>query len=276
MNNHSMYLNMPLGDLKAMMGQLHRSYLAAAPYPHICMDHVFNPMLLAGIAAGFPELGNANGQQFKNPNELKLASKGEELFSPELKGFLGFLNSPVFLELLTILTGIEGLVPDPYFWGGGLHEIRKGGFLKIHADFNKHPKLNLDRRINLLIYLNDNWEESYGGHFELWDTKMEHCVEKILPVMNRMVVFNTTDYAYHGHPEPLTCPDNRSRRSIALYYYTNGRPAKEVKSVNRVTTQFRSRPVLDSDKMRVYNGLVNLVTDLTPSVFLKWYKKMNG
>lgn len=276
MNHYASYLDMPFEELKAFSAQFHKSYQSAGPYPHICLDGIFNTALLRKLVSDFPDLNTTGAQKFDNPNELKWASKGEYAFNSQLKNFLSFLNSQPFLELLTGITGIQGLVPDPYFWGGGLHEIKKGGFLKIHADFNKHPILNLDRRINLLIYLNEDWEETYGGHFELWDAEMKNCVKKILPVMNRIVIFNTTDYAYHGHPQPLSCPENRSRRSIALYYYTNGRPAGEVKHGSRITTQFMSRPALDSGKMRLYNGMINFVTELTPPLFLKWYKKMQG
>src|SRR5215210_1660828 len=122
---------------------------------------------------------------------------------------------------------IEGLIPDPYFGGAGPHQILPGGFLKVHVDFNRHPLLQLDRRLNLLVYLKEDWEEAYGGHLELWDREMTRCERKILPVFNRTVVFSTTDFSFHGHPVPLSCPEGRSRKSVSFYYYTNGRPAEE-------------------------------------------------
>ncbi len=102
--------------------------------------------------------------------------------------------------------------------------IAKGGKLGIHADFNKQPTNGLDRRVNVLLYLNESWKEEWGGHLELWDSK--ECVTKINPIMNRMVVFNTSSTSFHGHPHPLTCPDDVFRKSLALYYYTEGRPEK--------------------------------------------------
>jgi Rps23 Pro-64 3,4-dihydroxylase Tpa1-like proline 4-hydroxylase len=152
------------------------------------------------------------------------------------------LNSAEFLKFLESLTGIEGLIGDPYYEGGGIHETKKGGFLKVHTDFNYHKKLKLDRRINLLLYLNSDWKEEYGGHLELWDTDMSSCRRKLLPVINRMVIFSTTDFSYHGHPEPLSCPDNRSRRSLAFYYYTNGRPGSEVQFDKSTKTNYQERP----------------------------------
>jgi Rps23 Pro-64 3,4-dihydroxylase Tpa1-like proline 4-hydroxylase len=102
---------------------------------------------------------------YSNPNENKYATKGEYRFGPNTKHLVHFLNSQPFLEFLQEMTGIkETLIPDPYFEGGGFHEIKPGGFLKLHVDFHKHRKMNLDRRLNLLVYLNEDWEESYGGH----------------------------------------------------------------------------------------------------------------
>lgn len=252
----------------------HAAYRKAEPYPHICLDNFLDAGVVAGVAAEFPELGGKEDIRFSDPNQLKLASRGEHRFGPVTRELVHFLNSGPFLEYLSALTGIRGLIPDPYFSGGGLHEIRRGGFLKIHADFNKHPDLQLDRRINLLLYLNKNWEESYGGHFELWDRDMKQCVRKLLPVFNRMVIFNTTDLSYHGHPDPLACPEDRSRRSLALYYYTNGRPRGEIRSDNRINTRFRARGK-DSVKMKNYNRVKDLITNVTPPFLLKLlYKRL--
>jgi Rps23 Pro-64 3,4-dihydroxylase Tpa1-like proline 4-hydroxylase len=131
------------------------------------------------------------------------------------------------LGFLETLTGIDGLVPDPYFGGGALHQIVPGGFLKVHADFNWHPKLRLDRRLNMLVYLNRGWRPEWGGALELWDGEMAGPVASILPLFNRTVVFTTTDSSFHGHPRPLACPDGTTRKSVSLYYYSNGRPESE-------------------------------------------------
>jgi hypothetical protein len=112
--------------------------------------------------------------------------------------------------------------------------------LKIHSDFNEHPRLKLDRRLNLLLYLNREWQEEWGGHLELWDRDMTECRRKILPIFGRCVVFATTDFANHGHPDPLNCPEGETRKSLALYYYSNGRPREE--TLGHYSTLFRRRP----------------------------------
>ncbi len=143
------------------------------------------------------------------------------------------------VNFLEKLTGISGLIPDPHYLGGGLHQIERGGFLKIHADFNRHSRLKLDRRINVLLYLNRPWEDTWGGHLELWDSTMTICADKIAPLFNRLVVFTTTDSSFHGHPDPLDCPPDVVRRSLALYYYTNGRPEREQSKVHSTLHQAR-------------------------------------
>ena len=101
--------------------------------------------------------------------------------------------------------------------------------------------MKLDRRLNILIYLNHNWTDNNGGHLELWDKDMARCEKKILPIFNRMVIFSTTDYSYHGNPNKVNVEQNYSRKSIALYYYSNGRPNSE-KKLGLHSTIFRKRP----------------------------------
>ena len=94
---------------------------------------------------------------------------------------ISYLNSYEFINFLSNLTGIkEKLIPDPYLWGAGYHELKDEGFLNVHADFNLHPELKLNRRINLLIYLNKDWQENYGGSLELWNREMKNCIKKLL------------------------------------------------------------------------------------------------
>jgi Rps23 Pro-64 3,4-dihydroxylase Tpa1-like proline 4-hydroxylase len=133
----------------------------------------------------------------------------------------------MLLALFCILLGIADLIPDPHFRGSGVHQTLPGGYLSVHADFNRYEKYDMHRRVNAFIFLNPNWQDSYGGHLELWSRNLRVCGAKIRPDFGRFVVFSSTDFSYHGHPSPLTCPTDRSRRSLALYYYTRTRPKTE-------------------------------------------------
>ena len=205
-----------------------QAYAAAQPFPHIVLDGLFPDALLDGVLADFPRPDDPAWSRFENPLEKKLGNYARlDETSEAIRRLLAALNGPEMLAFLEALTGIDGLIPDPYFGGGALHQIVPGGFLKVHADFNWHPKLRLDRRLNVLIYLNRGWKPEYGGALELWDRAMGGPEKTILPDFNRTVVFSTTDTSFHGHPHPLACPPTMTRKSVSLYYYSNGRPDAE-------------------------------------------------
>ena len=231
---------LPCEKLQALAVENAQAYQTAKPFPHGVFDNFFDPAMLDQVLAEFPSADAIDWKKFNNAMEVKLASRHEKDLGIITQHFIHALNSATFLDFLSTLTGIEHLIPDPYLEGGGLHQIRPGGKLGIHADFNKHKKYKLDRRINVLVYLNKEWQENYGGHLELWDTRMTHCEKKILPIFNRLAIFSTTDFTFHGHPEPLQCPEDRTRKSIALYYYTNGRPKEEIGAKHN--TLFKTRP----------------------------------
>ena len=226
--------------LRALAKHRTAAYASARPFPHAVIDDFLPADALGRVLDEFPPPGSIDWIRFSDPAQKKLASRTEEQMGTSTRLLLHELNSAVFLEFLEELTGIDGLMGDPYYGGGGLHQIEAGGFLKIHADFNRHTKLRLDRRVNVLLYLNRNWDPEYGGELELWNEGMTRAEQRILPVFNRCVVFNTTDVAYHGHPDPLRCPPGWTRKSIALYYYTSGRPAEEESPAHN--TLFQRRP----------------------------------
>lgn len=207
---------------------LHAQYASADPFPHIVIDGLFEDRVLDRVLAEFPKPDEMRWMTFDSPTEKKLGYYHEHsTITPAVRAFLDALNGFETLLFLEALTGIEGLIPDPYFGGGGLHQIESGGFLKIHTDFNVHPKLKLDRRVNMLIYLNRDWQDPWGGHLELWNASMTERRQSIVPLFNRAVVFSTTDTSFHGHPQPLATPPGVTRKSVSLYYYTAGRPEEE-------------------------------------------------
>ena len=214
-------------QLNADPAALREQYVNARPFPHIVMDNLFPNEILEEVLEDFPRPDEIAWRKFDNPTEKKLGYWHENPLRPRLQLFLYEMNSAPLLQFLERLTGIEGLISDPYYGGAGPHQIERGGFLKVHVDFNWHPLLKLDRRLNLLVYLNKDWKEEYGGHLELWNRDVSRCEQKVLPVYNRTVVFSTTDFSYHGHPEPLACPEGWTRKSVSFYYYSNGRPDSE-------------------------------------------------
>lgn len=213
--------------LNADPAALREQYVSARPFPHIVLDNLFPNEVLEEVLDDFPRPEEIAWRKFDNPTEKKLGYWHENPLRSRIQLFLYEMNSAPLLQFLEALTGIEGLISDPYYGGAGPHQIEPGGFLKVHVDFNWHPLLKLDRRLNLLVYLNQDWKEEYGGHLELWNRDVSRCEQKVLPVFNRTVVFSTTDFSYHGHPLPLACPAGRTRKSVSFYYYSNGRPDAE-------------------------------------------------
>jgi len=271
------YLNEKIKDIRQLGIENHAAYLNAEPFPNISFDDFFKTEVLDAVLNEFPDLAKQQNVSHYNSGryeKAKITTKGESLFGDATLQLAHYLNSQPFLEFLQNLTGIEEiLLPDPYFEGGGFHEIKPGGMLKIHADFNKHSRTKLDRRINVLVYLNKEWEESYGGHFELWDGEMKQSYKKLLPIFNRMAIFSTTDFSYHGHPDPLTCPQDRSRKSLAFYYYTNGRPASEVTGGEH-STLFVDRKGIDDIVINPPFSWKTLVRDFIPPILLKIGKRL--
>ena len=195
-----------------------QTYLKSKPYPHLVVKNFFDKKFLSNVLKEFPNLSKINSSNnYNNKNEIKFANNKRENFKKNTKILFDYLNSKDFLDFLQKVTSIkEKILPDPHLSGGGLHEIKRGGVLKIHTDFSKHPFKNLDRRINVLIYLNKNWKKNYGGNLELWNKSMDKCIKKIAPNFNTMVIFSTNDFTNHGHPNPLKCPKNMSRKSVEI------------------------------------------------------------
>ena len=236
------YLNEKYFDLINVAETNKNKYETAKPFPFISFDNFFNSQVLEKILEDFPGNIGEIGNNFNNKAEKKLSLNDPEKLSITTNNFINYLNSAPFVKFLNKLTGIkEALITDPYLVGGGLHELRQDGYLNVHADFNQHPSMKLDRRLNILIYLNKNWDDNNGGQLELWDKEMKNCVQKILPTFNKMVIFSTTDFSYHGNPNKVNVHDGASRKSIALYYYSNGRPSSERK-LGLHSTIFRKRP----------------------------------
>ena len=159
-----------------------------------CVDH--NSILFLG--------GKREGVQcfHKSSDEnesKKTAIHGESAMGPATRALFGLLKSSIFVEFLEKLTGIDDIIPDPHFRGSGLHQTDPGGFLRVHADFNRYERYGLDRRVNVFLFLNEHWLPAWGGALELWPRDVSRCETKIHALFNRLVVFRRTDFSFHGY-----------------------------------------------------------------------------
>lgn len=241
MNNSATLTALKCIDLEKWEDQLNHLqliYQTAKPYPHIQLEHFLEEWAAQKAMQTFPKVKDEGWIHYVHVNEKKHGLNKMDLLPTFIRELISELNSPEFVAFLSRLTGIPGLLPDDSLEGGGLHQSSRGGFLNIHADFTVHPhKRNWRRRVNLLVYLNEDWKPEYRGELELWARDMSACVQKILPLFNRAVIFNTDEDSFHGLPEPIMCPEEMTRKSIALYYFT-----EEKTTPKKRATNYRARP----------------------------------
>lgn len=222
------------------MSQIDRltlSFAQAEPFPHIVIDD----FLLDDVANTIHDEARATAANINSSNDLtqkqKVACTDWDAFGPLTERLIAYFNSSKFIERLELITGINGLFGDPWLEGGGIHQTSRGGFLKMHTDFNWNSKLRADRRINILYYLNRDWRPEYGGELVL--SPLDQIgTTRIAPKFNRLVIFNTNDTTLHGHPEPLEFPVGYPRTSIAMYYYSCGLKVKERLRRRAATTRY--------------------------------------
>lgn len=219
--------------------RLVREYGAASPYPHLQIDGFLDDAIVRRVAREFPGPTDTEWISYKHYNENKLGKSKREEFPPFIGSVVDELNSPEFVSFLSTVTGISGLKADPMLEGGGMHQTESGGFLNIHADFTMHHyHKRWRRRCNLIVYLNERWEPHWGGDLELWSRDMKGRVTVIAPVLNRAVIFNTDDSSFHGYPDPIRCPADVTRKSLALYYFTEEADDR----YSAKSTNYRARP----------------------------------
>ena len=236
----------PRAAVFADLENLSRQYESAKPFPHLVIDHFLDAHLANLIHDEVRHTRTNIDASNVITQNLKTACTDWDQFGPESARLIAYFNSSKFIGPLEQITGIDGLFGDPSLEGGGIHQTRAGGFLKMHTDFNWNKKLRADRRINILYYLNKDWRPEYRG--ELIVSRLGREGEKVIePVFNRLVIFNTNDQTLHGHPDPLQFPAEYHRVSIAMYYYTAGLPVQEKLRGHATTTRYLPRHQGDID-----------------------------
>lgn len=216
---------------------LRREFAAARPFPHVVMEDFLTGHAAEMSAESFPPSGDG-WIHYLHYNERTLGMNDRRLLPQAARSILDELNSDRFVALLEKITGITPLCADASFEGGGLHQSQRGGYLNLHADFTVHPhRRHWRRHLNLIVFLNARWDDSWGGHIEFWDEGVRRCVQRIAPVYNRAVLFRTDHRSFHGYPDPLRCPDGVVRKSLALYYFT-----QEAERPRAISTEYRGRP----------------------------------
>jgi Rps23 Pro-64 3,4-dihydroxylase Tpa1-like proline 4-hydroxylase len=216
------------GGFRGKRDEFRKQWNSKKPFRYLVVENFLIPHQAEAILANYPSVGHGIWDRTTYINQKNKFQQREFPSGSIFLGVFDELNSKEFLIEVEHITGIENLIPDEKLFGGGLHQSRTGAFLDVHVDYNIHPETKLHRRLNIIIYMNKDWSNEYGGHLQLWDMEKKEMIGNIAPDFNRMVMFETNEISFHGHPEPLKSPSEVTRKSIAAYYYTNTRPTNEI------------------------------------------------
>ncbi|KPH86557.1 hypothetical protein GLUCOINTEAF2_0202654 [Komagataeibacter intermedius AF2] len=208
---------MDLSDT-SRLNTLAQKFSTARPFPHLVMDGMFSHALLNEALQEF-NLDHVNNiNLFQNQLQSKRSTSTKSVMPEAIQRYFDIVNGAPFLRLLTRLTGITNLLPDPYLYGGGMHEVAGQGHFQVHTDFRHHPHTGLENRLVLLTYLNHDWKPEYGGQLELWQNNPPRPVRKIVPQFGSSVLMLQSPDSWHGHPQAVRA--GYLRRTLITYFYT--------------------------------------------------------
>ena len=255
-------------EMNDLADRLHEEFKNAEPFPHVVIDNFFPQNVAERIGSSFPGINDIDWK-FEGPGDSKhsgdkhiekVGTSDEEKFPEFIRFIMMQFQSGIFCKFLDRLTGFEHLAPDPSHHGCGLHSTGSGGRLMLHIDASRHPNKDLNQLINVIYYCSPGWDPEWGGGLELWNEDATKCVRKVDPIFNRMIVFYTAGRSWHGHPRPVTCPVERRRNSLALYYYTTDAGISDLDYVNYV----QWKAVTEHDKKSVFHMGKSFVRSVLP------------
>lgn len=202
--------------------QLARTFKQNANCHCLIIDDFWQEEVANQIASEFPAHSNntAWNANYNNLIEYKKGCNIWDRFPTTIYRALDFLNSQSFIKIISTVTGCDDLYADPGLHGAGLHSHGPGGYLNLHQDYRIHPKLQLKRNFNLIIYMTPDWNKNWGGALEFRGADKTQVLTQVDCLFNRAVIFDTTQLVWHGLPTPITCPETLARTSLAVYYLT--------------------------------------------------------
>lgn len=254
--------------LPTPVDSLRKRFAQAVPFKHVVIDDLFPDTLLDRLVDEVPPITRDNFVQHHDDHQTKFGLRSAIALKEEGFQFVSFLHSASFLYLLSEITGIWGLLPDPYLEGGGYHIIPPGGKFDVHLDRKTDYATGLRRRLAFITYLNKDWKPEYGGQLELWNAAGTRCEASVIPMFNRTIIFEVADGNYHGHPQPVAAPDKRARKSFAVYYHTVGEGKTSIDRRSSIfAPQYQATP---KQKAR------SLILDFTPPMLARGFRRLRS
>lgn len=217
-------------DNEELLIELSKKFNSAEPFEHIIISNFLKEEIANEVSNQFPQ--NLNDyHKYNNPLEIKYAYDNISNMSSNLQNIFYSLCSEKVLGVLRTIVDKKNLEYDPTCHGGGLHLHPNNGRLHMHLDYEKHPVLeNKQRYLNIILYLSKDWKEEWGGETELWNEDMSECKVKSHVKFNNALIFKTTEKSWHGLPEPIKCPENVYRKTLAFYYLV---PLENIVKLNK-------------------------------------------
>ena len=243
------------------------AFRRASPFPHLVMDYLFPAASLQAMAKEFDAAVSSDWREYHGGLQRKRGTPPGGHLPPAVQDYFNVVYSGPFIRLLSRITGIDDLIPDPALYGGGMHEVDAGGSFEIHMDFATHPRTRLMNRLVLITYFNETWTSEDGGALELWELEPPRCAATVLPNFGRTVIMEQSAHAAHGHPKPIR--EGRQRRSTVAYFYTNGLGARGTNDV-LATTYVPHAGYSRRQKAELY------LRQFTPPIIIKGLKAINN
>jgi len=216
--NQNENMNSFFGNWINNIDVLKDQFLCGKPFENIVIDDFLEESYAEKLASLFPKNHN-QWYYYENPIEVKYAFDNIDELPEELKKYFYYLSSDFIIQKIASITNIPDLNYDEYLHGAGLHSHPRYGRLNIHLDYEKHPYSGKERRINIIFFLNKDWDPTWKGANELWGNCVsDDCIKKTQVKFNRAIIFKTNDISFHGLPEKIMCPENIFRNSLAYYY----------------------------------------------------------
>ena len=199
----------------AQQQELARVFVQAEPFRHVAIPDFFDADFCRALLDAFPDFEARHALNEMGEVGGKAVRMDVRELSPAYRQLDDVLASREFLAFMSTVTGIPDLRYDPDYIGGGTHENRHGQGLDTHIDFNYHPRTRWHRRLNLIIYLNPEWDDAWGGQLQLhadpWHPERDHIVS-FAPLFNHAVVFETNEVSWHGF-STIDLPEHLRGRS---------------------------------------------------------------
>jgi hypothetical protein len=238
--------------------------LESNPFPHVIIPEFIEPEYYNQMKSKFPSEPNENWWKYENPLEVKYALDNLELMDDVISNVFYSLSHETVIDKFKKIFDIPELEYDPHCHGAGLHMHPRYGRLNIHLDYEIHPISNKQRRLNIIFYLNDDWNPEWNGDTQLWNNTVSECIIKSYPKGNTAIVFVTTEQSWHGVPDIIQCPNGLYRKTLAFYYVSDLKNNKNVNKKGSDELGFRKKAVFVKRPSDIYDERMEKLYEIRP------------